>query len=53
VLRNLGVVRSSRIPVKVLGNGELTAKLNVSAAKFTESAKGKIEQAGGTAAIDE
>ena len=52
-LRNLGVVRSSRIPVKVLGNGELSAKLNVSAAKFTESAKGKIELAGGTAAIDE
>jgi large subunit ribosomal protein L15 len=53
VLRNLGVIRSSRIPVKVLGNGELTAKLNVTAAKFTETAKGKIEQAGGTAAIDE
>jgi large subunit ribosomal protein L15 len=47
------VVRSSRIPVKVLGNGDLTAKLNVSAAKFTETAKDKIEQAGGTAAIDE
>jgi len=53
ILRNLGVVRSSRIPVKILGNGDLTAKLNVTAAKFTESAKGKIEQAGGTAVIDE
>ena len=53
VLRNLGVIRSSRIPVKILGNGELTATLNVTAAKFTESAKGKIEQAGGTAVIDE
>jgi large subunit ribosomal protein L15 len=39
--------------VKILGNGDLTAKLNVTAAKFTESAKGKIEQAGGTAVIDE
>jgi large subunit ribosomal protein L15 len=53
VLRKFGVIKSSRIPVKVLGNGDLTAKLTISAAKFTESAKAKIEQAGGTAVIDE
>jgi large subunit ribosomal protein L15 len=53
VLRNLGVIKSSRIPVKVLGNGDLTAKLNVTAAKFTETAKGKIEHAGGSVVIDE
>ena len=35
--------------VKVLGNGELTKKLTVKAAKFTASAKEKIEKAGGTA----
>lgn len=35
--------------VKILGNGELTKKLDVKAAKFTASAKEKIEKAGGTA----
>ncbi|HAW15096.1 MAG: 50S ribosomal protein L15 [Clostridiales bacterium] len=35
--------------VKILGNGELTKKLNVKVAKFTASAKEKIEKAGGTA----
>ena len=33
--------------VKVLGNGELTKKLTVKADKFTETAKQKIEKAGG------
>ena len=33
--------------VKVLGNGELTAKLTVKAAKFSQSAVEKIEKAGG------
>ncbi|KMT21221.1 50S ribosomal protein L15 [Clostridium cylindrosporum] len=41
VLKNLGD------GVKVLGNGELTKKLTVKAAKFTESAAKKIEAAGG------
>ena len=35
--------------VKILGNGELTKKLDVTAVKFTASAKEKIEKAGGTA----
>lgn len=35
--------------IKVLGNGELTKKLTVKAAKFTASAKEKIEKAGGSA----
>jgi len=34
--------------VKILGNGELTKKLDVKAAKFTAGAKEKIEKAGGT-----
>ncbi|MGN0615768.1 50S ribosomal protein L15 [Ruminococcus flavefaciens] len=33
--------------VKILGNGELTAKLTVKAAKFSQSAVEKIEKAGG------
>src|SRR5210317_424849 len=35
--------------VKILGNGELTAKLNVTVHKFTATAKAAIEKAGGTA----
>ncbi|MBR3247272.1 MAG: 50S ribosomal protein L15 [Clostridiales bacterium] len=35
--------------IKILGNGELTKKLDVKAAKFTATAKEKIEKAGGTA----
>ncbi|MBO4408379.1 MAG: uL15 family ribosomal protein, partial [Clostridiales bacterium] len=34
--------------VKILGNGELTKKLDVKAVKFTASAKEKIEKVGGT-----
>jgi large subunit ribosomal protein L15 len=37
--------------VKILGNGELTKKLTVKAAKFTASAKEKIEAAGGQAEV--
>jgi large subunit ribosomal protein L15 len=35
-------------PVKVLGDGELTRKLNVKAHAFTKGARSKIEAAGGT-----
>ena len=44
-----GLVRDMDTPVKILGNGELSKKLDVKAAKFTASAKEKIEKAGGTA----
>lgn len=37
--------------LKVLGRGELTKKLDVKAAKFSESAKQAIEAAGGTAEV--
>ena len=37
--------------VKILGNGELTKKLTVEAAKFTASAKEKIEALGGKAEV--
>ena len=43
-----GKVKSIKSGLKVLGNGELTVKLTVVAHKFTESAKAKIESAGGT-----
>ena len=43
-----GAVRDGQL-VKVLGNGELTVAVQVSAHAFSASAKSKIEQAGGTA----
>ena len=46
-----GVIGKERDGVKVLGRGELTKKLTVKAAAFTESAKAKIEAAGGTCEV--
>ena len=43
-----GAVRRNQ-PVKVLGQGELTVKVNVTADKFSASAVEKIQAAGGTA----
>jgi large subunit ribosomal protein L15 len=48
-LAKLGVVRDTKTPLKVLGEGDLTKKLRVTAAKFSAAAKRKIEAAGGTA----
>lgn len=42
-----GIIKSNKIKVKILGNGELKKKLEVHADKFTKSAKDKIEKAGG------
>jgi len=47
VLLKLGVVKQARVPVKILGNGDLKAKLNISANAFSKSAIEKIEKAGG------
>jgi len=46
-----GLVRNLRLPVKVLGNGDLKKKLNVNVAKFSDSARQKIEAAGGQATV--
>ena len=46
VLRQAGVIKSKH-PVKVLGDGELTIALTVSAHKFSKSAQEKITKAGG------
>ena len=50
-LHESGLIRNLRLPVKILGNGELTKKLKVDAAKFSKSAKQKIESAGGAAQV--
>ncbi len=47
-LRDAGFVSKNKL-VKILGNGELTAKLEVSANAFSKSAQAKIEAVGGTA----
>ena len=46
VLRKAGVVKTKH-PVKILGDGELTVALTVSAHKFSKSAQEKITKAGG------
>src|SRR5439155_15482686 len=48
VLREAGLIRHTRFDVKILGYGDLTKKLSVSAHLFSASAREKIEQAGGT-----
>jgi len=46
VLRKAGVIKTKH-PVKVLGDGELTSAITVSAHKFSKSAQEKITKAGG------
>jgi large subunit ribosomal protein L15 len=52
-LKAAGLVRRDRLPLKVLGHGEVDAKLFVLADAFTRSAREKIEAAGGTAQVIE
>jgi large subunit ribosomal protein L15 len=47
-LKAAGLVSKLRVDVKILGEGELTKKLAVSAHSFSKSAVEKIEAAGGT-----
>jgi large subunit ribosomal protein L15 len=44
-----GVIKNAKTDVKVLGSGELTKKLSVTAHRFSATAREKIEAAGGTA----
>ena len=46
-----GIVSNPRDGVKILGNGELTKKLNVQVNAFSASAKEKIEALGGKAEV--
>lgn len=50
-LYNAGAISKKDKPVKILGEGELKAKLQISAHAFSKSAKTKIEAAGGTATV--
>jgi len=51
VLAAAGLVRSGVKLLKVLGDGEITRALKVTAQKFTGSAKAKLEKAGGAAIV--
>ncbi len=46
-----GLIRSTSVPLKILGEGELSGSLVVRAHKFSASARQKIEAAGGTAEV--
>lgn len=48
-LRAKGLIGKADAPLKILGNGELSKAVTVTAAKFSASAKEKIEKAGGKA----
>jgi large subunit ribosomal protein L15 len=43
-----GLIKNTRVDVKILGEGELTKKLSVTAHRFSATARAKIEQAGGS-----
>lgn len=46
-----GLLRAGESAVKVLGDGEISRPLKITAAKFSGAAKAKIEQAGGQAIV--
>jgi large subunit ribosomal protein L15 len=47
LLKAAGIIKKKMDGVKVLGNGELSKNLTVKAAAFSQTAKDKIEKAGG------
>jgi len=53
VLLKRGLLQKKSLPVKILGDGELTKKLEIKADKFSKSALEKIEKAGSKAVVIE
>ena len=51
VLAEKGLIKKANENVKILGNGELTKKLTVTASAFSASAAEKIQKAGGSAEV--
>lgn len=49
ILADKGVVAKADMPIKILGNGEISRAVSISADAFTASAMEKIQKAGGTA----
>ena len=48
ILKTVGLISDIETPVKLLGNGEIKAKLQIEVNAFSQSAKEKIEAAGGS-----
>lgn len=51
ILHNRGLIKKAKHDLVILGTGEITKSLNVSAHRFTKTAREKIEKAGGAATI--
>jgi large subunit ribosomal protein L15 len=51
LMQEMGLIKKVGIPVKILGVGDLSKALNIQADAFSNSAKEKIEKAGGKASI--
>ena len=51
VLYNNGLIRKKRVPVKLLGNGELKSKVSIKVDAVTRSAQEKIEKQGGSVTL--
>lgn len=49
LLHERGLIKKAKHDLVILGTGELTKSLNISAHRFTKTAREKIERAGGTA----
>lgn len=49
ILHERGLIKKAKHDLVILGNGDVTKSLNISAHRFTKTAKDKIEKAGGTA----
>jgi large subunit ribosomal protein L15 len=53
LLHHRGIIKKAKHDVVVLGNGELSKPLRISAHRFTRSAREKIEKAGGAVTVVE
>lgn len=51
LLREKGLISGKFDGLKILGRGEMTKKLTIKADKFSEAARQKIEQAGGSVVV--
>jgi large subunit ribosomal protein L15 len=49
ILHNRGLIKKAKHDLVILGNGEISKALKISAHRFTKTAKDKIEKAGGSA----
>ena len=49
ILHERGLIKKAKHDLVILGNGEISKGINISAHRFTKTAKDKIEKAGGSA----